>query len=57
MKTIYLILVFFGLIVLAVGLIVGIFYAKRNINYSLMYKSMVIETIKETVKESCIKEK
>jgi hypothetical protein len=46
------ILAFLGVSILAFG---G-WYLSRTINYSLSYESMVESTVKDVVKQSCIKE-
>jgi len=45
-----------ALVVLSIIAIFGYFMwnVARSINYNLSYKSMVVETIKEHVKEGCL---
>ena len=38
-----------------IGLAVGGWYLKRTINYNLMYKECVQQTVKEMVKSECLK--
>ena len=38
-----------------IGLAIGAWYLKRTINYNLMYKECVQQTVKEMVKAECLK--
>ncbi len=40
---------------LSVGIIYGGYYIAKTVSYTIFYEGMVIESIKETVKPSCIK--
>lgn len=44
-----------GAIILIIGILYGAFIIKKSFNYSTAYKSMVIQTIKETVKEEALR--
>lgn len=47
----------FGIIVVVIAVIalaIGSWYLKRTINYNLMYKDLVQETVKEMVKQECL---
>jgi hypothetical protein len=55
MKNLYVVVIAIFAIAGIVGLIYGGWWLKREINYNLMYKSMVQETVREMVKESALK--
>ena len=42
------------IIIVVILITIGSFYVKRKINYSLMYKDMVRQTISEMVKPECL---
>lgn len=46
-----------GIIVLILFISYFVWQIKRKINYNFSYKDMVVETIKETVKSECLKNK
>jgi hypothetical protein len=43
------------LVVIAIGF--GGWFVARKVNYSLSYKSMVEQTVKDMVKDECLKER
>jgi hypothetical protein len=52
--------IFFGTLIAlgfaaVIGLAIGAWYLKRTINYNLMYKECVQQTVKEMVKAECLK--
>ena len=49
------ILLIVGVVMIA-GAILGMYLLAKEINYSLVYKSMVRETIREMVKEEALKQ-
>lgn len=48
-------LVFLVTTTLAVGVVYGSYWVVKNVSYTVFYESMVIKTISENVKPSCIK--
>lgn len=55
MKRIFHVVVIIIVIVFMIAVSIACWQIGRAINYQLSYKDMVIETIKEKVKDECIK--
>ena len=55
MKRIFHEAIIITVIVFMIAVSIACWQIGRAINYQLSYKDMVIETIKETVKEECLK--
>ena len=47
---------FLVLVLVTLGLSLGGWWLARWVNYSFMYRDLVIETIKDTVKSECLKQ-